>query len=153
MKLILISILLFFSQLVNATYILIPMDENQKNHLKAYGIAYWALQNEVEVSWLLNYRGGSFITDYRKEIEDECKIRGVSYEVTADFQANQIFTEIMRPDINMDRVKLQKAPKIAVYSPKSSLPWDDAVTMVLSYAEIPYDIIYDKEIVEGDLSK
>jgi len=153
MKTILIFILLFLSLLAKATYILIPMDEIQKNHLKAYGIAYWALQNDVEVSWLLNYRGGSFITDYRNEIEDECKIRGVSYEITADFQANQIFTEIMRPDINMDRVKLEKAPKIAVYSPKSNLPWDDAVTLVLNYAEIPYDVIYDKEIVEGDLSK
>jgi len=153
MKAILLFILLIISQLTYATYLLIPMDEVQKNHLKAYGIAYWALQNDVEVSWLLNYRGGSFIINYRNEIEDECKIRGVSYEVTADFQANQIFTEIMRPDVNMDRVKLEKAPKIAVYSPKSNLPWDDAVTLVLSYAEIPYDVIYDKEIAEGDLSK
>jgi len=153
MKYFIIVIALLISQIVNATYILIPMDDVQKNHLKAYGIAFWTLQNEIEVSWLLNYRGGSFITEYHQEIEDECKIRGVSYETTADFQANQIFSEIARPDVNMDRVKLEKAPKVAVYSPKSKLPWDDAVTLVLSYAEIPYDVIYDKEIMEGDLSK
>ncbi len=129
------------------------MDDVQKNHLKAYGIAYWTLQNDIEISWLLNYRGGSFIVQYHKEIEDECKIRGVSYETIADFQASQIFAEIARPDINMDRIKLQKAPKIAVYSPAGKLPWDDAVTMVLSYADIPYDVIYDKEILSGNLSK
>ncbi|MFN8255389.1 MAG: asparagine synthetase B [Bacteroidales bacterium] len=153
MKQILVLIFSIFCNSVSASSILIPMDDVQKNHLKSYGIAYWALQNNIEVSWLLNYRGGSFITDYRKEIEDECKIRGVSFEILADFQASQIFDEIQRPDVNMDRVKLEKAPKIAVYCPKSNLPWDDAVTMVLTYAEIPYDVIYDKEIVEGDLSK
>jgi hypothetical protein len=129
------------------------MDDVQKNHMKAYGIAYWVLENEVEVSWLLNYRGGSFITDYQKDIEEECKIRGVSFEILANFQAEQIFAEIARPDVNMDRMKLEKAPKIAVYTPQSKLPWDDAVTLVLTYAEIPYDIIYDKEIVHGSLSK
>jgi hypothetical protein len=101
-KILLIALLI--SQIANATYILIPMDDVQKNHLKAYGIAFWTLQNDIEVSWLLNYRGGSFIMEYHQEIEDECKIRGVSYETTADFQANQIFAEIARPDINMDRV-------------------------------------------------
>jgi hypothetical protein len=146
-------IFILIQQIAFANYLLIPMDESQKNHLKAYGIAYWSLQNDIEVSWLLNYRGGSFITSYHRETEEECMIRGVSYSIIADFQAQKIFTEIARPDINMDRVKLEKAPKIAVYSPKSKLPWDDAVTLVLSYAEIPYDIIYDKEIVEGDLSK
>jgi len=153
MRIKLLVILLLMQQLLSASYILIPMDENQKNHLKAYGIAYWTLQNDIEISWLLNYRGGSFIAPYYREIEEECMIRGVSYNVIADFQAQKIFDEIARPDINMDRVKLQKAPKIAVYSPKNKLPWDDAVTLVLTYAEIPYDIIYDKEIVEGDLSK
>lgn len=145
--------LIFISFSVNATQILIPMDEVQKNHLKAYGIAFWTLQNDIEVSWLLNYRGGSFIMKYHKEIEEECKIRGVSFQNIADFQASQIFAEIARPDLNMDRIKLEKAPKVAVYSPKSKLPWDDAVTLVLSYAEIPYDVIYDKEILQGDLSK
>jgi len=153
LKNIFIYIFMVINTLASANYILIPMDEAQKNHLKAYGIAYWVLQNDIEVSWLLNYRGGSFITDYQKDIEDECKIRGVSYNVLANFQADQIFAEIERPDINMDRMKLQKAPKIAVYSPQSKLPWDDAVTLVLTYAEIPYDVIYDREIVQGKLSK
>lgn len=153
MRTIVIFIIILFQQVASANYLLIPMDKSQKNHLKAYGIAYWSLQNDIEVSWLLNYRGGSFITPYYREIEEECMIRGVSYSVVADFQAQKIFAEIARPDINMDRVKLEKAPKIAVYSPKNKLPWDDAVTLVLSYAEIPYDIIYDKEIIEGDLSK
>ncbi|MEN8122050.1 MAG: asparagine synthetase B [Bacteroidota bacterium] len=153
MRIIFIAIFILFQQVSFASYLLIPMDESQKNHLKAYGIAYWSLQNDIEVSWLLNYRGGSFITSYHRKIEEECMIRGVSYHVVADFQAQKIFNEIARPDINMDRIKLEKAPKIAVYSPKSKLPWDDAVTLVLTYAEIPYDIIYDKEIVEGDLSK
>lgn len=153
MRTVFFFIFILIQQVAFANYLLIPMDESQKNHLKAYGIAYWSLQNDIEVSWLLNYRGGSFIASYHREIEEECMIRGVSYSIIADFQAQKIFTEIARPDINMDRVKLEKAPKIAVYSPKSKLPWDDAVTLVLSYAEIPYDIIYDKEIVEGDLSK
>jgi hypothetical protein len=137
----------------HANYLLLPMDKAQKNHLKAYGIAYWVLENDIEVSWLLNYRGGSFIMEHQKDIEEECKIRGVSYIILANFQAEQIFAEILRPDINMDRMKLEKAPKIAVYSPESKLPWDDAVTLVLTYAEIPYDVIYDREIVHGKLSK
>ncbi len=153
MRVTLILVLLFVQQIISASYLLIPMDDTQNNHLKAYGIAYWTLQNDIEISWLLNYRGGSFIAPYHREIEEECMIRGVSYQVVADFQAQKIFDEIARPDINMDRVKLEKAPKIAVYSPKNKLPWDDAVTLVLTYAEIPYDIIYDKEIVAGDLSK
>ncbi|RLD85938.1 MAG: asparagine synthetase B [Bacteroidetes bacterium] len=153
MRIFFIALFILFQQVSFASYLLIPMDESQKNHLKAYGIAYWSLQNDIEVSWLLNYRGGSFITAYHREIEEECMIRGVSYHVVADFQAQKIFSEIARPDMNMDRIKLEKAPKVAVYSPKSKLPWDDAVTLVLAYSEIPYDIIYDKEIVEGDLSK
>jgi len=135
-----------------ATYILIPMDESQADHLKSYGITYWILQNELEVSWLLNYRGGSFITEYNTDVEEECLIRGVSYEVIADSKANAIFDEIAQPDVNMDRVKLEKAPKVAVYAPKTYLPWDDAVMLVLTYAEIPYDIIYDEEIINGELT-
>jgi len=153
MKKIIIFIFLLYQTFASANYILIPMDGSQKNHLKAYGIAYWILENDIEVSWLLNYRGGSFITDYQQDIENECKIRGVSFNILANFQAEQIFAEIARPDINMDRMKLEKAPKIAVYSPQSKLPWDDAVTLVLAYAEIPYDVIYDREIVQGKLSK
>ena len=153
MRFIVVFIFLLIHQFSVASYLLIPMDETQRNHLKAYGIAYWVLQNNTEISWLLNYRGGSFIMAYHREIEEECMIRGVSYDIVADFQAQKIFDEIARPDMNMDRVKLEKAPKIAVYSPKNKLPWDDAVTMVLTYAEIPYDVIYDREIVAGVLSK
>ena len=127
------------------------MDDTQKNHLKAYGIAYYTLQKEVEVSWLLNYKGGSFMIKYYDQIEKECVIRGVSFEIIADARASAIITEISDPEVNMDEVKLNKAPKIAVYSPKNKLPWDDAVTLVLTYAEIPYEVVYDKEVIEGNL--
>lgn len=135
-----------------ASTILIPMDETQKNHLKSYGIAFWTLERGVEVKWLLNYRGGSFMIQHVPEIENECLIRGVSYQVIPDGQAALILDEISSPSQNMDAVLLQKAPKIAVYSPPNKLPWDDAVTMVLTYAEINYDIIYDEEILDGKLS-
>ncbi|WP_256009011.1 asparagine synthetase B [Desertivirga xinjiangensis] len=136
-----------------AASILIPMDENQQNHLKAYGITFWTLKNGQEADWLLNYRGGSFMMKYVKDIENECKIRGVSYEVIADAKVTAILNEITDPSANMDLVKLEKAPKIAVYSPKNKLPWDDAVTMVLTYAEIPYDVVYDEEVLKGELPK
>lgn len=129
------------------------MDDAQKNHLKAYGITYWVLQNGIEVQWLLNYRGGSFLMQGMKDIENECLIRNVSYEIIADVQAQAILTEIAQPDVNMDAMKLEKVPKIAVYAPPNKLPWDDAVMLVLTYAEIPYDQIYDDEIIKGDLSK
>jgi hypothetical protein len=138
-------------ELAKASYILIPMDNTQKNHLKAYGIAYWVIKHDVEVDWLLNYRGGSFMVKNASDIENECVIRGVSYQIIADVQATAILQEIVNPEVNMDVVKLEKAPKIAVYSPKTKLPWDDAVTMVLTYAEIPYDVIYDDEIITGKL--
>ncbi|MBK9401552.1 MAG: asparagine synthetase B [Bacteroidetes bacterium] len=134
-----------------AAYILVPMDDSQKNHLKAYGVAYWILTNNLEVEWLLNYRGGSFLFKHLPALEKECTIRGVSYSVIADGQAVNILEEISRPEVNMDVVKLEKAPKMAVYSPKDKLPWDDAVTLVLTYAEIPYDIIYDEEVITGKL--
>lgn len=127
------------------------MDEQQSNHLKAYGIAYWVLKKGIEVDWLLNYRGGSFLIKYDQTIENELKIRGVSYEVIPDAKVNAILTEINNPEVNMDIIKLEKAPKIAVYSPKNKLPWDDAVTMVLTFAEIPYDVIYDDEVIGGKL--
>ncbi len=136
-----------------ATQLLIPMDETQKNHLKAYGIAYWALTNEVEVNWLLNYRGGSFMINHYQKIENELIIRGVSYEVISDAQSNQIVQEIGSPSSNADVMKLEKAPKIAVYTPKSKQPWDDAVTMVLTYAEIPYEVIFDDEVMFNELPK
>ncbi len=146
-------LLLFLTAICKAASILIPMDEDQKNHLKAYGITYWALKNGLETDWLLNYRGGSFLMKYTQSMESECKIRGVSYEVLADGKVNAILNEVTDPSVNMDMVKLEKAPKIAVYSPKNKLPWDDAVTMVLSYAEIPYEILYDDEVLKGELPK
>ncbi|HWD88493.1 MAG TPA: hypothetical protein VG367_10230 [Mucilaginibacter sp.] len=149
----LLSAFCFLPFLVRASSILIPMDEEQKDHLKSYGIAFWTLKNGEEVSWLLNYRGGSFMMQYNQAVESECKIRGVSYEVLPDAKVNEIITQISDPSVNMDVVKLEKAPKIAVYSPKNKLPWDDAVTLVLKYAEIPYDLVYDEEVIRGDLPK
>ena len=130
-----------------ASVVLIPMDANQKNHLKAYGIAYAALSKEIDVEWMLNYRGGSFSMQESSDIIKLCKLRGVTYDVISDAAYNSIVLEISDPEVNMDVVKLQKAPKIAVYSPKSKRPWDDAVTLVLTYAEIPYDVIYDEEVL------
>ncbi len=136
---------------LQAAFLLIPMDDSQTNHLKAYGIAYYALQNNLDVQWLLNYRGGSFLFSNSTAIQKECNIRGVSSQILADGQAQSILTEIANPEVNMDVVKLEKAPKIAVYSPKNKLPWDDAVTMVLTYAEIPYDLVYDEDVLQGKL--
>jgi len=136
-----------------ATSLLIPMDNTQKNHLKAYGITYWILANNQEAEWLLNYRGGSFMCAFSKTIQDECGIRGVTVEVVSDAQASAIRAEIAEPSVNMDVIKLSKAPKVAVYAPKNNLPWDDAVTLVLTYAEIPYELIYDEEVLGGDLPK
>lgn len=153
MKKLLILFFLTLSQSLWASKLLIPMDQNQSNHLKAYGIAYWVLENELEIKWLLNYRGGSFLLPHASQIEQECIIRGVSFEVIADAQANAIEVEIASPEKNMDVVKLEKSPKIAVYSPEGKMPWDDAVTMVLTYAEIPYEVIYDTEIIQGELPK
>ena len=148
-KFIIILLLVFLIKPSSGAFLLIPMDNAQQNHLKAYGVAYWILQREVEVSWLLNYRGGSFMCKYLKIFQDECSIRGVSSEVISDAQAGAILNEIADPEVNMDEVKLVKVPKIAVYSPKNKLPWDDAVTLVLTYAEIPYDIVYDEEVLQG----
>ena len=151
----LIFILLFFLTTTSSfsAYLLIPMDMEQRNHLKAYGIAYFAITKQIDVSWLLNYHGGSFMCLYYASVEDECVIRGVSYQVIADVQAAGILNEIAATESNMDEVKLTKAPKIAVYSPKNKLPWDDAVTLVLTYAEIPYDVIYDDEVMSDVLPK
>lgn len=143
-----LALLLLFSLGGKASYLLIPMDEEgQTNHLKAYGIAYWVLQQEVEMEWLLNYRGGSFLIPYNEAFKVECQIRNVFFEQISDASAAQIRQELSSPAVNMNVVKLEKAPKIAVYSPKSKLPWDDAVTLVLTYAEIPYDLVYDEEVL------
>ena len=135
----------------NASQILIPMDDSQSNHLKAYGITFWTLNKQQKVKWLLNYRGGSFLLPDFEEVQRECQIRGVSFEILSDNKAQQILEEISSPSQNMEAVVLEKAPKIAVYSPNSKQPWDDAVTMVLTYAEIPYDTIYDEEVLNDGL--
>jgi len=134
-----------------AAYLVINMDEKQTNHMKAYGVAYWILEEGSTVDWLLNYKGGSFGTKYAKPIESELKIRGIGYEVVPDAGYTKILSEIANPEANMDAVKLEKVPKIAVYSPKGKQPWDDAVTLVLTYAEIPYDVIYDDDVLDGKL--
>jgi hypothetical protein len=135
-----------------ASYILVPMDvEAQKNHLKAYGITYWTLKKELKVKWLLNYKGGSFLLPDTEEIRRECQIRGVSFEVISNTKAENILEEIASPSQNMEAVILEKAPKIAVYTPNGKQPWDDAVTMVLQYAEIPYETVYDEEVLNDGL--
>lgn len=148
-----ILFILFFSftSIGKASYILLPMDDSQQNHLKAYGITYWILQSGGKADWLLNYRGGSFAFRYTQTGETECVIRGVTYDILADAQYQKIVTDISNPEVNMDVVKLDKAPKVAVYSPKTKQPWDDAVTLVMTYAEIPYDVIYDDEVLTQKL--
>ncbi len=143
---------LFSMKEISASSILIPMDaESQKNHLKAYGITYWVLAKQQKVQWLLNYRGGSFLLPDGENIRRECQIRGVSFEIVSDSRTQVILEEIASPSQNQETVILEKAPKIAVYSPKDNSPWDDAVTMALTYAEIPYDQIYDGEVLEDKL--
>lgn len=136
---------------VRGAWLLLPMDESQTDHLKAYGIAYWTLQQGATLEWLLNYRGGSFLLPYAQNIEQECLLRGVKTETIPDATRLQILDEIARPDINMDVIRMEKAPKIAVYAPEDKQPWDDAVMMALGYAEIPYDRLYDGEVLEGRL--
>ena len=151
-KAIVFVFLLFLSFNTFASYILIPMDaESQKNHLKAYGMAYWVLEKQLKVQWLLNYRGGSFLLPDLEDIRLECQIRGVSFELLSNSKTESILEEINSPSQNMEAVVLEKAPKIAVYTPYGKKPWDDAVTMVLTYAEIPYDTIYDEEVLNNGL--
>jgi hypothetical protein len=125
--------------------------DSQKEHLKAYGITYWSLDQQLKVKWLLNYRGGSFLLPDTEDIRRECTIRGVSFEVLSDGATEEILNEIASPSQNMEAVILEKAPKIAVYTPDSKVPWDDAVTMVLTYAEIPYTTIYDEAVLDDQL--
>ena len=151
-KVFLIFTFLFTSNSIWASFIYLPMnDNNQKNHLKAYGIVFYSLEAGIKAKWLLNYDGGAFLIENNKAIENECKIRGVSYQLISDAKAQLILEEISSPSSNQDAVTLEKAPKIAVYSPKDNMPWDDAVTMVLTFAEIPFDVIYDKEVLEDKL--
>ncbi len=144
-------LLLLSADRVQAAKLLVPMDGSQRDHLKAYGVAFWALQREVPLDWLLNYRGGSFLLDHYKTVEQELTIRGVTFQVIADGQAHAILAEISDPEVNMEVVRLEKAPRIAVYAPDGFQPWDDAVALVMTYAEIPYQRIYDREIISGVL--
>ncbi len=152
MKRIFLFLLLLIALQAKASYILVPMDaETQKEHLKAYGITYWVLEKHLKVKWLLNYRGGSFLLPDSEEIRKECQIRGVSFEVLSNAKTEEILNEISSPSQNMEAVVLEKAPRIAVYAPPTNQPWDDAVTMVLTYAEIPYTVIYDEEVLSDQL--
>ena len=131
--------------------IMIPMDLKQNDHLKAYGFAFWALNQNINVEWLLNYRGGSFLLDEFSEITEVARVRGVTYETIDSEQALNIFNEINLN--NMEIVLLEKAPKIAIYSPPNKQPWDDAVTLALTYAEVPYDVLWDKEVFDEKLAR
>ncbi len=153
------SILVFSALQLQAAYMLLPMDEKQKDHLKAYGICYWVIDKDVEAFWLLNYRGGSFAFRHNVVFEKECLTRGVSFEVIPDAQYNKIVRDIADPEVNEDVIKLEVPPKIAVYTPDVNArgekiqPWDDAVTMVLTYAEIPYETVYDSDVLDEKLAE
>ena len=146
-------VVLFFTtaSLLFADDLIIPMDHSQNDHLKAYGIAYWALDNGAGVEWLLNYRGGSFWIEGYENIIDQCVIRGVSYEIIGNSEYASILNEVQNS--NMDVLELEKAPRVAVYTPEGKFPWDDAVTLALTYAEIPYETLWDREVLRGDLAK
>lgn len=156
---VLLCCIVFSVSSTRAAYMLVPMDQDQRNHLKAYGITYWVLDQGVETWWLLNYRGGSFAFQHLQSFEKECRTRDVSFEIISDVQFNHIIEQIGDPEINQDAIKLEVPPKIAVYTPDFNArgeriqPWDDAVTMVLAYAEIPYEKIYDREVIGDQLAK
>jgi hypothetical protein len=151
--------MLFFSfflvpfSLFSQSKLFIPMDLKQADHLKSYGVAFWVLEHNGEVDWLLNYRGGSFMIDYSDLVARECRVRGVTFETASAAQASTIYADIQRDDNNMDVVRLEKVPKVAVYVPPNFKPWDDAVTLALEYAEIPYTKIWDDEVLSGKLSE
>ena len=152
LKKILLFIFLISACYGRASFILLPMDEStQQNHLKAYGVTFWCLTKDYKASWLLNYRGGSFLLPDVQEIRKECQIRGVSFEILSNDEEEDIVNQIASPSQNMETVVLEKAPKIAVYTPKGKMPWDDAVTLVLTYAEIPFTAIYDEEVLSDQL--
>lgn len=133
--------------------ILIPMDLTQTDHLKAYGITFNALVDGLKADWLLNYRGGSFMIDYSEKVASQCLLKDVLFQQISLAQASQIYAEVQSEDNNMDVVRLEKAPRIAVYVPPGFQPWDDAVTLALEYADVKYDKIWNDEILRGDLSK
>ena len=129
------------------------MDLQQTDHLRAYGITYNALAEGIKADWLLNYRGGSFMLDYSDKIASQCRVEGVSFDLLSMEEAAKIYSIVQSDDKNMDVVRLEKAPKIAVFVPPGFQPWDDAVTLALEYAKIPYTKIWNDEILRGDLSK
>lgn len=147
----LICLLLVSNSGLLANKILIQMDLSQTNHLKGYGIVYWSLEKGGLWDWLLNYRGGSFMTDFSDDVARECRIRGVDYQIVSDVDAEDIYKQVQAEGVNMDVVRLEKAPKIAVYVPHENLPWDDAVRMALEYAEVKYDAIWDEEVLSDTL--
>jgi hypothetical protein len=147
------SIILISIQLLAQGKILIPMDLAQTDHLKAYGITFNALVDGLKADWLLNYRGGSFMIDYSEKVVSQCLLKDVLFQQISLNQASQIYAEVQSEDNNMDVVRLEKAPRIAVYVPPGFQPWDDAVTLALEYADVKYDKIWNDEILRGDLSK
>ncbi|MBT8218197.1 MAG: asparagine synthetase B [Bacteroidia bacterium] len=157
-RIILTILALLIAGSLHASYMMLPMDESQREHLKAYGITYWVLDQGIDAFWLLNYRGGSFAFPHSQLFERECLTRNVSYEVITDAQFNLIRNEIANPEINQEVIKLEVAPQIAVYTPDQAKgqriqPWDDAVTLVLTYAEIPYETVYDQDVLDDKLAQ
>jgi len=138
-------------QLAAGQDLLIPMDQSQSDHLNAYGAVYAALQKGQRVDWLLNYRGGSFLTSASAAVREDLRSRGVSAQQLSDAESSQIMAEVEADGSNMAAVPLEKAPDIAVYAPESAVPWDDAVRLALEYADVPHDVIYDKEVLDGEL--
>ncbi len=153
MRPIIIFFFLLHLHLMGQTKIFIPMDINQKDHLKAYGITFNSLKSGYKADWLLNYRGGSFLLDYSEKIVMECRIKNVSFELLENSSVVEIYSLVQSDDNNTEVVRLEKAPKIAVYVPPGFQPWDDAVTLVLEYAEVDYDKIWIEEILTGKLKK
>ena len=145
-------LLVFCAATADAQRILIPMDDAQADHLRSYGVTYWVLDKAgTDVEWLLNYRGGAFLTEDLPEIRERARSVGVTVELVTTAQVNQIYALI--EEENMEKVLLEKAPKVAVYSPDYAEPWDDAVTLVLNYAQIPFEGFYDQQVLNGEISK
>lgn len=152
-KILIYLTVMFFAGQLFAQKILIPMDLSQTDHLKSYGAAYWFLDKGRDGDWLLNYRGGSFMFDYEEILAQELRIRGVSFENISGSQAAEIYAHVQSEDNNTEVIRLEKAPKIAVYATPGTQPWDDAVLMALEYAEVPYDLLWDEEVLAGKLEQ
>ena len=142
---------ILISSLVFSQKLLIPMDQSQNDHLKSYGVAFYALTKNIKIEWLLNYRGGSFLMDSHADIRSECRIRGVDFNIITPEQLLSIYAEISNN--NMEIILLEKSPKIAIYTPPNKQPWDDAVTLALTYAEVNYETLWDDDVLQGQLSK